>query len=235
VLRAFRASLVLSLYTAGFGVFCIVLGLVDGSGGRANAIIRAWSRALLRAFGVRVNVSGRQNLPAGPAVYAVNHVSAGDIPVLFAHLPVDFRIIYKRSLSFVPVVGWCLTAARHIAIDRANPFRARRSLEAAAARIRAGTSVVVFPEGTRSRAAGVGPFKRGSFTLAIQARVPVVPVSLAGMEDVMPRGLKSLRKGSVALRILAALPTEGRRAEEAESLAEDTRRAVIRGLEEAPA
>ncbi len=115
-------------------------------------------------------------------MYAANHASALDILIVFGHLPVDFRIVYKRSLSLVPLVGWAIWLGGHLPIDRSHPFRARRSLDAAARRIRGGTSVVVFPEGTRSPDGSVRRFKRGSFGLAIAAGVPVVPVSLAGVK-----------------------------------------------------
>src|SRR5215475_526412 len=109
-----------------------------------------WARVFLRACGIEVRVSGLENLPASPAVYAANHTSAFDIPILFGYLPRSFRVLHKRSLYVLPIVGWYLFLTGHIAIDRANPFKARRSLGAAAQRIRAGLSVVVFPEGTRS-------------------------------------------------------------------------------------
>lgn len=207
---------------------CLLAALL-GRRDLAHAVIRLWSRLLTRAFGVEVVVSGAEHVCAGPAVYAANHASAADIPFLFGFLPFEFRIIYKRSLAYLPLVGWCLPAAGHVAIDRANPFRARRSLAAAAARIRSGTSVVVFPEGTRSSDGSVAHFKRGSFSLAIEAGVPVVPVSLLGVKQVIPRGLPSLRPGRVRVLIHAPLPTAGRSPGDALALAEETRVVVARG------
>src|SRR5258708_38144739 len=145
---------------------------------------RPGARGPLRVRGWWFEVRGAENGPAGPAVYSANHGSALDIPILFGHLPVDFRIIHKRSLYLVPVLGWSLYLAGHVGIDRVNAFRARKSLDAAAARIRGGTSVVTFPEGTRSPDAEVWPFKRGSFVMALQAQVPVGPLSLGGGERV---------------------------------------------------
>jgi 1-acyl-sn-glycerol-3-phosphate acyltransferase len=136
---------------------------------------------------------------------------------------VDFRIIHKRSLYLIPILGWALYLGGHIGIDRANAFRARRSLGAAAERIRGGTSVAVFPEGTRSPDARVRPFKRGSFVLAAEAGVPVVPVSLLGVKAVVPQGIRTLRPGTVHLRVHPAIPQAGR---DAEALAEEVRRIV---------
>ncbi len=211
------------------GVASLAAGLVDRSGRACRAIAAAWAHVLLLGLGVRVDVDGGENVPQSPAVYAANHGSALDIPILFGYLPVDFRFIHKRSLYLVPILGWALWAAGHVGIDRGNPFRARRSLQAAAQRIQAGTSVVVFPEGTRSPDAEVRPFKRGSFVLALEAGVPVVPVSLRGVKRVAPRGLATLRPGTVRMVIHPAVSTAGRSPEAAESLAEEVRRVVAGG------
>jgi 1-acyl-sn-glycerol-3-phosphate acyltransferase len=215
--------------TTVLSLFAILVGAVDRSGRGCRAIAGIWSRALLRIGRIRVGVEGLEHLPQGPAVYAANHGSALDIPIVFGHLPVDFRIIHKRSLRLLPLLGQAMWAAGHIAIDRSHPFRARRSLVAAARRIRAGTSVIVFPEGTRSPDATVRRFKRGSFALAIDADVPVVPVSLAGVKAIVPRGLFSLRPGTVRILVHAPLPVAGRSPEDAEALAEEVRQVVAAG------
>jgi 1-acyl-sn-glycerol-3-phosphate acyltransferase len=199
--------------------------------GAVQALSRVWSRLLLRLFRVEVRTEGQQQLPAGPAVFAANHSSSLDILVVLAHLPVDVRIIYKKSLSYVPLLGWSIAVGGHIPIDRSNPFRARRSLQRAAQRIRGGTSVLVFPEGTRSPDGSVGHFKRGSFSLAIDAGVPVVPVSLAGVKKLVPRGLASLRPGRITLRVHPLIFVATRSKDDAEALAEETRRVVAAGCE----
>ncbi len=199
--------------------------------GAVQALSRVWSRLLLRLFRVEVRTEGREHVPAGPAVYASNHSSSLDILALLAHLPADVRIIYKKSLAYVPLLGWSIAVAGHIPIDRSNPFRARRSLQRAAERIRGGTSVLVFPEGTRSPDGSVGHFKRGSFSLALDAGVPVVPVSLVGVKALVPRGLTSLRPGRITLRVHPAIPVSTRSKDDAEALAEETRRVVAAGCE----
>ena len=220
------------LLTLVCGTASCLAALGDRRGGTARRIARAWARALLRLLGVDVCVSGLEHVPAGPAVYAANHASVIDILVVFGHLPVDFRIVYKKSLSLLPLVGWAIWLGGHVPIDRSHPFRARRSLDAAARRIRGGTSVVVFPEGTRSPDGSVRRFKRGSFSLALQAGVPVVPVSLGGVKDVVPRGLPSVHPGRVRVALHPVVPVEGRAADEAEALAEEVRTIVARGCGE---
>jgi 1-acyl-sn-glycerol-3-phosphate acyltransferase len=220
-----QAPVALAL-TAAYAAVACVAALVDRSGRTTRRIGGAWSRLLLRLLRVRVRVSGLEHVPQGPAVYAANHASALDIFVVFGHLPVDFRIVYKKSLSLVPLVGWAILLGGHIPIDRRNAVRARRSIAAAARRIRGGTSVVVFPEGTRSPDGTVRLFKRGSFGLAIGTGVPVVPVSLIGVKSVVPHGLTSVRPGTVGVALHAPVPTAGRAPGDAEALAEEVRQIV---------
>jgi 1-acyl-sn-glycerol-3-phosphate acyltransferase len=218
--------------TASYATAACGAALLDRSGRATRAIGGAWSRLLLRLFRIEVVAEGLEHAPHGPAVYAANHASALDILIVFGHLPVDFRIVYKRSLSLVPLLGWAIWLGGHVPIDRRSPFRARRSLDAAARRIRGGTSVVVFPEGTRSPDGTVRRFKRGSFGLAIAAGVPVVPVSLVGVKAVVPSGLPSLRPGRVRVALHPPSAVTGRAAEDAEALAEEVRTVVARGCGE---
>ena len=211
-------------------VLCVVaclVGLVRPGGVRPLSL--AWSRLLLRLLRVEVASEGLSRLPAGAGVYTANHSSMLDILVVLAALPVDLKIIHKKSLSYVPVFGWSIALAGHIPIDRSNPFRARRSLDRAAERIRGGTSVLAFPEGTRSRDGSVGHFKRGSFSLAIEAGAPVVPVSLEGVKALVPNGLFSLRPGLVRVRVHTPIPVAGRTTDSAQALAEEVRRVVAAG------
>ncbi len=223
-----QAPLALLLTTVYAAVACVA-ALVDRSGRATREVGGSWSRLLLRLLRIQVSVSGLQNLPTGPAVYAANHASALDILVIFGYLPVDFRIVYKRVLSLIPLLGWSIWLGGHLPIDRRNPVRARRSLAAAARCIRAGTSVVVFPEGTRSRDGSVQRFKRGSFALALEAGAPIVPVSLAGVKAVVPRTMTSLRPGRIQVRIAPPVPVAGRSPEGVEALAEEVRQIVIAG------
>jgi len=226
--RVLVACVIVVVETAALGISCILVGLLDRSGRLSHAVVRLWGRLVLGTLGVRVDVEGA-DAPSGPAVYAANHASALDIPILFGYLPVEFRIIHKRSLYLIPVLGWYLYLGGHIGIDRGKAFRARRILAAAARRIAAGTSVAVFPEGTRAADDRIRVFKRGSFLLAIQAAVPVVPVSLVGVKSLIPSGILTLRPGRVVVRLHPAVSTSGRDPEYAEALAEAVRRIVARG------
>ena len=231
MLRALLAVPVIVVVTVVLAVPALVLGILDPTGRSPHRVARAWAAFVLLTLGVRVAVSGSENLPSEPAVYAANHGSALDIPILFGHLPVSFRIVHKKSLSLIPFLGWYLFLAGHVAIDRGNAFRARRSLSAAAERIRKGTSIAVFPEGTRSPDAEVRLFKRGSFSLALEAGVPVVPISLVGVKRLAPRGIRTLRQGIVGLRIHPPVATAEYAPDRAEDLAERVRGIVAAGCE----
>jgi 1-acyl-sn-glycerol-3-phosphate acyltransferase len=219
-----------AIVTATLAAVAVLVGLAPRGERACQVLSRHWARALLWLARVRVVVEGTERAPGRSAVYAANHASALDILVVFGHLPVDFRIIHKRSLYRVPFLGWTLWLAGHVGIDRLHPFRARRSLDAAARRIRNGTSVVVFPEGTRSPDRTVRRFKRGPFTLALEAGAPVVPVSLVGVKDVAPRTLLSVRPGRVDILIHPPVPVADRSLEDADALAEQVRAVVAAGL-----
>jgi 1-acyl-sn-glycerol-3-phosphate acyltransferase len=213
------------------GVPSVLTGLFDRSGRLPSRVARRWGRGLLGIWGVRVEVRGAEHAPSGPAVYAVNHASALDIPVMFGYLP-EFRVIHRRSLHWWPVIGQFLYFGGHVGIERDRPFEARRSLEQAAARIRGGTSVAVFPEGTRSPDGRVRNFKRGTFVIAIEAGVPVVPVSLSGIKTLAARGMLRVTPGKLTVTLHPPESTGGLTADDARALSHRVRRAVASAVAE---
>lgn len=204
--RLALAILTACLATLAFAPIGILAWPFRRDGEIAFMVTRLWARAILRAGGVTTSCEVTTPLPEGPVVFVSNHVSALDIPILFATLPRSFRIVYKSSLLYVPLMGQHLAATRHIAIDRSKAFSAKRSLAAAARRIHNGVSVALFPEGTRSGDGLMGPFKRGSFKLAVEAGVPVVPVSLIGLRKVAKGG--RITPGHVLVKIHAAFAAQ---------------------------
>lgn len=165
-----------------------------------------WSPVLLWAGGARLEVLGRERLTAGqPYVFVSNHQSTIDIPALFVALPVDFRFVAKKVLQYVPFLGWYMTLARFVFIDRKNHRAALRSLEIAGQRIRGGISIVMFPEGTRSDDQRVLPFKKGPFALAMKAAVPIVPVAVEGSGVLMPKNSWNITPGPIRVAIGAPI------------------------------
>jgi 1-acyl-sn-glycerol-3-phosphate acyltransferase len=187
-----------------------------------------WSRGLLLIGGVELNVQGTENVdPARPTIYVSNHQSTLDIPALFMALPVNFRVVAKSQLRWVPFVGWYLWAARHIFIDRGNSRKAIASLDAAADRIRRGTSLIMYAEGTRSEDLTVLPFKKGPFTLAIRAGVSVCPVTLEGTGKVMPKNSWRIRPGPAFVKIGAPLDASAYGPSRRDELIRDARNVII--------
>jgi 1-acyl-sn-glycerol-3-phosphate acyltransferase len=192
---------------------------------------RLWAPAMLWVAGTRVEVLGMEHVdPTRPTLYASNHQSSIDIPVLFVALPVNLRFIAKEQLRWVPLIGWYLQLAGHILIDRSNRTSAIASLDRAAVEIALRKiSLIVFPEGTRSPDGHILPFKHGSFGLALKAHIPVVPVTLEGSLRVMPRGSWRIRAGVVRVRVGAPVATDGFDVNDRAGLARVVREAVVQG------
>ena len=181
---------------------------------------RSWSRLLLRVSGVKVDIRGTENLDVRTRyVYVANHNSLFDIPVVLACVPDNIRIMYKRELNKIPVFGWCLALSPFIALDRADGRDAMVKLDATIASMREGTSVLVFPEGTRSKNGMLGEFKRGAFVLAARSGKPLVPLAILGSAAILPARKTELNKGTVILMINAPVMLAGSsRADEMKAL-----------------
>jgi 1-acyl-sn-glycerol-3-phosphate acyltransferase len=197
----------IAVYTIVLGILSIGSSLVDASGFFAHRCARVWSWLILATTGVRVTVTGLERLnPTDTYVFAANHQSIYDIPVLFASLPYQLRIIAKQSLGNFPFLGWHLRRTGHMLVDRRRPdpmriFRWANTLTTK------GLSLLIFPEGTRSRDGRVGPFKGGPFYSAVQAGLPIVPISVIGSRHVMRKGQLTTKPGNVTLVVHDPIPT----------------------------
>jgi 1-acyl-sn-glycerol-3-phosphate acyltransferase len=202
--------------------------LTDPSGNRAHYLITIWAKAILVFAGVRVTIKGRENLLSSvPLIILSNHRGAFDIPVLQASLPVQFRWVAKKSLFSVPLIGWAMTFARYIAVDREQGSKAYRSLKKASENIKAGTSVLIFPEGTRNHNEGLLPFKRGAFLLAAMCKnAYIVPVAVNGTTGIMKRGGFFIRPSSVTVTIGKPFAATG----DADELSEAASTAILNML-----
>lgn len=199
-----------------------------------HAYARIWGRVSLWLAGVRLTIIGREHLPAaGPAVYMANHTSNFDILALFAGIPAQFRWMAKAELFRIPLFGFAMRRAGSISVDRSSRRNSVLSMREAVRRIASGTSVVIFPEGTRSPDGTLQKFKTGSFTLALQAQVPVVPLALVGSNEVMPKHSRWIRGGHIRLHILPPVAIAGRAVSEREALMEEVRRPIAAALQEA--
>jgi len=195
--------------TAFLGIVALAISFLGSSERTVHKIARIWGKGILFISGIRVRVKGMSFVdPDQSYIFMANHQSNFDIPVLLAHLKVQFRWLAKAELFKIPVFGKAMRKAGYISIDRSDRKRAFLSLKKAAETIQNGTSVLIFPEGTRSADGRLRSFKKGGFVLATEAGVPVVPVILYGTRSIMPRECLIIRPGDVTLRILPPVDTK---------------------------
>ena len=237
-LQTLRGAFTLSL--APLLTFLVSLfALIDMLWGRrdewkAQQFPRLWGRALCRLAGVRVRVEGLEHLEPGKTyIFAANHASQYDIFAFQGYFPYDFRWLAKKELFRLPVFGRAMRRVGYIEVDRANSREAMKSLDAAAARIRAGKSVLIFPEGTRSADGRLRAFKGGAVLLAIKAGAPLVPMGFSGSHQVLPKGHWLPQSGEIVLRVGRPIITEGLKAKDKQQLADTLHQAVAELLDEA--
>ena len=205
----------------------LLMRLRDPTGDWVLDLTRWWSGWVTRFAGVRITVDNRAKLdPQQPYVFMANHASTIDIWALLLAIPRRVRMIAKKELARIPFLGWVMWAGRFIFIDRQNAVAARRSIDEAGRRIRGGVSVVIFPEGTRTRDGQMGPFKKGGFHLAMEAGVPIVPIALRGTRALMPPGSLRVKSGEVFVTIGAPIPTSGLTIDDRPALIQRVRDAI---------
>lgn len=193
---------------------------------------RAWGRILCWLAGVRVRVEGLEQIDPGKTyIFAGNHASQYDIFSFQGYFPHDFRWIAKKELFRIPVFGLAMHRIGYIPIDRSHGRQALKSLDDAGRRIAAGSSVLIFPEGTRSADGQLQEFKTGAVLLAIKAGVPIVPVGFNGSHRVLPKGRLLPRSGEIVIRIGAPIATDQYKSADKQALAESLREAVRRLLD----
>jgi 1-acyl-sn-glycerol-3-phosphate acyltransferase len=193
-----------------FGAISLTVSFFDPTRHRQNAIARAWARVLLAVSRVKVRVEGLEKIKEdGSYVFVSNHLSYMDTPVALANIPVQFRFLAKRGLFQIPFMGWHLARAGHIPVPRGDARAAVKTMTLAAQIVRdQKISLLIFPEGGRSRKGEMRPFMEGAAYIAIRAGVPLVPVGLKGTREVLPYGSGNIRGGPVLLRIGDPIPTD---------------------------
>jgi 1-acyl-sn-glycerol-3-phosphate acyltransferase len=226
-LRQIFVALYLAVMTPLYSSLCIIGSFLLRPAAAFFEI--AWHRQLLMVCGVRVVVHGLNKLKRdGSYIFIGNHSSYLDIPAIVAGTGRALRFIAKRELFLIPFLGWGMAAVGHIWIDRSNARKARASLTRAANAIRCrGISVVLFPEGTRSIDGSVGQFKQGSFTLALEAGIPVVPIALSGMREILPKHTATVRSGTVHLYVGDPIMPETFKGLDKKDLAQRVRDTVV--------
>ncbi len=217
------------LSTGIMGTISLATSSFDHTGSTSHKVARIWARGLLRIGGVKVELEGLEKLqPNVGYVFASNHLSLFDTPLVIAKIPAQFRFLAKESLFHVPFIGSHLNRAGHIAVPRDDPRAAVKVMSLAAKLIQdQGVSILVFPEGGRSDDGMLQEFKEGAAYIAIKAGAPIVPMGIAGTREILPMGSITLRGGEARLRIGDPIPTEGMKLNEREPLTSLVRERII--------
>lgn len=229
-----------TLYIAIWVIFAtLVLGLVViflsffvRSGNPMHKIARFWGRSILIVSRIKVSVKWPADIDRSKSyIYMSNHQSNFDIPVLLGHLKVQFRWLAKMELFKIPIFGHAMRKAGYISIDRNKRESAFKSLKNAAREIKSGVSVLIFPEGTRSRNGKIRPFKKGGFIMAIDSGAPIVPIVISGTRSIMTKGSIKINPGKVSVVVHQPIQTSVYTRETKEALMERVRRIICDGLE----
>lgn len=195
------------------GAILVMLFVVLGLHRHIDHFVQIWAKSINFLSRVKVTVTGLENLPEEPALYIFNHLSLFDIPVIFAAIPRKLRFGAKKELFYIPFFGWGMKMMGIIRIDRDNRARAIRELQKAIIKMqKENLNIILAPEGTRQKELKIGSFKTGPFVTAIQAQVPVVPLVLKGVHDVLPKGhyIFRLEKEHLChIEVLTQIPTKG--------------------------
>jgi 1-acyl-sn-glycerol-3-phosphate acyltransferase len=233
MLRAYLFLLLFIPWTFFVAFSAMICTFFDRSGRLYHFHARLWSRIGFGMAGISLEVTGAEKVPVDtPVIFMSNHQGYFDILALFLALPQRFSWIAKEELFRIPVFGYSMARAGYVPLNRAGDGRrALKSIEAAAAIIRNGQSVVIFPEGSRTFDGGLLPFKKGGFLLAGKAGVPIVPVTISGSMRINPKTRLELHPGTIRVRIADPIPTEGLDVHDRQRLLEDVRRAIDEGLE----
>ncbi|MDD5009282.1 MAG: lysophospholipid acyltransferase family protein [Syntrophorhabdaceae bacterium] len=209
-MRKALSSLNLLFTTIFLSVIALIISPFDSRGKLIHGIAKFWATTHIRIGGIKVVTSGLDNIATPPYIFMCNHQSALDIYGLLCSLPLSFRWIAKRQLFLIPLFGWALKRGGHISIDRENPREALKAIDEAARKIREGMNIIIFPEGTRSMDGSLLPFKKGGFSLALRAMVPIVPVGIVGTSTLQPKGsFIPKRKGVIYIHIGKPISLEG--------------------------
>lgn len=210
----------------------VVFAFMTGEENSIHKVARIWAKMLLKLSHTKIEVVGAENiLMEKPQIFMANHQSDFDILVVLGHLPSQFRWIVKKELFHIPLFGTAMRGAGYIEIDRQHHERAMLSIDTAARKIREGKSVMSFPEGTRSKNGTIRPFKQGMFHLAIGSGVPIVPISIIGAHEIMPKRSLQIKPGKVVMVIDRPIDVNDYSIETRQELIHRVRNVIIQNCE----
>ena len=226
----------IAVYTIIFCIWAVLLAFFGAKGNTIHSWVAVpWARSILWVCGIRVTAVGRENIePEIPRIYMTNHQSYFDIFALLARLPVQFKFILKQELMGIPFLGVAMRRAGYIGIVREEPRQAVKSMRAAAEKIRNGASVLIFPEGTRSKDGLLQDFKRGGFNLALRSGCDIVPVTIRNSYKIVPKGSLKINRGSFDVHFGTPIPVKGYSKKNISGLMDLVRAAMLSRMEDEP-
>ncbi|MHB2150834.1 lysophospholipid acyltransferase family protein [Calditrichota bacterium LG25] len=228
MLRSLVAYAFAVLHTLFCSLAAIVFGLFNPYSKIVDKIIRLWARGLLKAAGVKVVVHGQEKLRKDqPYIFMSNHQGAFDILAGVVAIPVTMRFIAKKELFRIPIFAHSMRTVGMIPIDRGNSVEARKSLEEAARTLQNGVSVLIFPEGTRTRDGNIKPFKKGGFVLALKSGLPIMPMVFTGSLNIMRKNSLKLHKGTIHVYFLDEVDTSQYSFEQRNELLKEVRKRIV--------
>jgi 1-acyl-sn-glycerol-3-phosphate acyltransferase len=225
-------------YTLVLGTLSLICSFFDRNGRIQHNLASAWSWLIMKTILSPVTVTGNRSAldPAAdpkPRVFAVTHASALDIPILYVHLPFQFRIVFKSELLHYPFVGWHLKRSGQVCINQQHPTTSVGAIKSALRSLRAGMPLVIFPEGGRTSDGNIQPFLPGAFFLAIKAQADIIPIALVDTFDLLPMNTYHIRSQPLEMRVGAPIPTAGLKLTDTETVSAKVK-AAIEALHSAP-
>jgi 1-acyl-sn-glycerol-3-phosphate acyltransferase len=215
-------------YTIVLGTISLTCSLFDRGGRIQHRLARLWSWLIMKTILSPVTVTGLEKVVGGrPRVYAVNHASALDIPILYVHLPFQFRIVFKTELLSYPFVGWHLKRSGQVCINQRNPAASLGAIKSALKSLRSGVPLVIFPEGGRSPNGAIMPFLPGAFFLAIKAQAEIVPIALVGTFDLLPMNTYHIKSRPLEMRVGEPIPTAGLTLRDTDAVSAQVKAAIL--------
>jgi 1-acyl-sn-glycerol-3-phosphate acyltransferase len=215
------------LYTLIMGLIALPGGLFDRTGRRLHWFSRAWSWLIMKTIFSPVKVTGLDKIDTLKShVYAVNHASALDIPVLYVYLPFQFRIVFKKELLSYPIVGWQLKRSGQVCIDQQKPTNSIAAIRSAVKSLKADMPLVIYPEGGRTPDGEIKPFLPGAFFLAIKAQVDIVPIALVGTYELLPMNTYHIKCRPLEMRVGEPISTAGMTMRDMEAVSAKVRKAM---------
>jgi len=200
--------IVVFIDTVIFSILSIITGIINPFSKATNWNIKIWARIILWISGIKLTVEGLENVdPDKPYIFAMNHISLYDIPAAFVAIPQTGRFIAKKELFKIPLLSTAMRLAGILRIDRGNSAEARKTLDKAIQSIKKGCSVIIFPEGTRSKTNEIQPFKKGGFIIALQGNIAILPTIICGTQYIVPKGSGLVKTGHIRIKFMPVIDT----------------------------